>query len=165
MNSKYEIMKKTLLTLIAAMLVFASNIKAQEHELDSSKRERLQAMKIAYLTQKLDLAPKEAEVFWPIYNELDKQMREVKQEQKLNMRTTRKNFETMSDMELEQAVLKGLDLEQRQVDLKREYTDRFKKALPIRKVVLLHGAEQGFRKELLRSSKEMRRPGQPKRSY
>ncbi len=158
-------MKKTLLILATTMLAITTHSHAQEHELDSSKREKLQAMKIAYLTRTLDLSPKEAQVFWPIYNEMEKQMTELKKEQKLNMRSTRMNFSSMSDTELGQAVDLALELEQREVDLRREYTARFREVLPIQKVVRLHGAEQGFRKELLKSAREMRKPGQPRKQH
>lgn len=33
--------------------------------------EELKAMKISYLTEKLSLTPREAEQFWPIYNEFE----------------------------------------------------------------------------------------------
>jgi hypothetical protein len=59
-------MKKYLLVLLLT-LGSLSQIKAQNGE-------KIQTLKIAFITQKLQLTPDEAEKFWPIYNQYDNEM-------------------------------------------------------------------------------------------
>ena len=49
----------TLLFLICTLFVFAQ---------DGERGGRIESLKIAFLTKKLNLSPEEAQRFWPIYN-------------------------------------------------------------------------------------------------
>ena len=50
------------------MLSATLHINAQQHQ----KRERIKAIKTAYLTEELNLSSQEAEKFWPVYNKYEK---------------------------------------------------------------------------------------------
>jgi len=54
-------------------------IGLQSHAQDDDKKEhgRLQALKIAYITKKLNLSPEEAQKFWPIYNQYEEEVRKT----------------------------------------------------------------------------------------
>jgi len=69
-------MKKLL--LITVLFCFGSYICRGQ---DQSKEERLQALKMAYITKELSLTPEEAQQFWPVYN---KYFDEIKQARKKN---------------------------------------------------------------------------------
>lgn len=156
-------MKKLFILTVVVLMNSFQLVKAQD-ELDPSKRERLDALKVAYLTNELNLTPEEAQQFWPLYNELETKMRDVRMQKRNNRSNARKSFDTMSDKELSAAIDSELDLEQQELDLKKEYNVRFKKILPIKKVAELHAAEHGFRKELLHRTKDRAKaPGAPPR--
>ncbi|MGB1317816.1 MAG: hypothetical protein ACPG5W_06405, partial [Flavobacteriales bacterium] len=75
---------------------------------------------------------------------------------------TKANHDTMSDKQLMAAVNAEFDLEQQELDLKREYNQKFSKILPIKKVVLLHESQDGFKRKLLKGAKDRRKiPGGP----
>ena len=152
---------KKILILIFAVGFIATFSFAQE-ELEASKREKLQALKVAYLTDQLSLTPEEAQSFWPLYNELEEKMKAIRNAQRENRHNARKNHETMSDAELAASIDKELEFEQQELNLKKEYNVRFKKILPIRKVAKLHASEQGFKRELLKGARDRRKiPGGP----
>jgi hypothetical protein len=153
---------KYLIGIFAISILSIGGLCAQEAELDGSKRERLEALKVAYLTKELDLTPEEAQQFWPLYNEMNEKTRELRKKQRQNRVDTRKNFSSMTDTELSSAIQLELELEQEQLDLKKEYNQRFQKAIPIKKVAKLYAAEKGFRKELLKGARDKRKiPGGP----
>jgi hypothetical protein len=154
-------MKKLMILVVVVAFSTLKTANAQE-ELEPSKRERLEALKVAYLTQELSLTPEEAQQFWPLYNEMANKMRDIRKEQRGNRMDTRQNFDSMSDAELSAAIDKELAYEQQELDLKKEYNAKFKKILPIKKVAKLHASEKGFRKELLRGARDKRKiPGGP----
>ena len=53
-----------------AMIAFSSNINAQGPK-QGKWQERVMAEKIAYITTALELTPEEAQVFWPVYNQIE----------------------------------------------------------------------------------------------
>jgi hypothetical protein len=63
-------MKKFLLYTVLILAGFA--VQAQNGN-------RLEALKIAYVTKKMDLSPEEAQRFWPIYNQYAAELREARQ--------------------------------------------------------------------------------------
>ena len=61
---------------ILAFLIFASGITAQENrgvKRDGKRKQRsdsrIEAKKVAYITEELDLSTEEAQRFWPLYND------------------------------------------------------------------------------------------------
>lgn len=154
-------MKKLLILSAVILLSSFQFVKAQD-ELEPSKRERLEALKVAYLTEKLNLTPEEAQRFWPLYNEFEEKKGELRKQKRDNESKTKLNFFEMSDDGLSDAIDQQLDLEQQELNLKKEYNERFKKILPIKKVAKLYAAEHGFRKELLHRAKDRAKiPGGP----
>ena len=66
-NNKIEKMKKTI--IIFVIMIFPVNwLSAQNPNL-----EKLNSYKIGFFTKKLNLTSAEAEKFWPVYNEYQKQ--------------------------------------------------------------------------------------------
>ena len=153
---------KKLTIIIVAVLLNSFQLAVAQNELEPSKREKLDALKVAYLTNELSLTPTEAQSFWPLYNELEDKMKGVRKQKHENRIDTKSNYEELTDAQLSAAVDRELALEQQELDLKKEYNERFKKILPMKKVAKLHVAEQGFRKELLHRAKDRTKiPGGP----
>lgn len=68
-------MKKYLLLLIISLGSF-SLVKAQVE--DATKRaDKIQALKTAFITQKLELTTVEAQKFWPVYGQYDTEMKKL----------------------------------------------------------------------------------------
>ena len=87
--------------------------------------ERLQALKIAYLTKKLDLSPEEAQKFWPIYNKYAEEIRNIRIEQ-LQKKTP--------ELEVEDKIL----------GVRKKYNGEFNKALSAEKVDRFFRSEKDF---------------------
>lgn len=120
------------------------------------KSEKIEAYRVAFFTQKLDLTADESKAFWPVYNDYQKELRELrKAERQLN----RGNYGEMSDQELEEAIEKRFELRQKQLDLEKQYYKKFKAVLPMKKLAKLPRTERAFRSELLKKVKEQRERG------
>lgn len=67
-------MKKYLLILIISLGSFSANAQ----DADEAKRaEKIQALKIAFITQKLKLTPEEAQKFWPVYSQYETEKNKI----------------------------------------------------------------------------------------
>ncbi|GAB5554910.1 MAG: hypothetical protein Sapg2KO_45010 [Saprospiraceae bacterium] len=133
-----------LIGVLMICLLSTSLVRAQQVD-NQNFRERLESMKVGFITDKVGLSPKQSQVFWPIYNEYEAAQKSVKKQYRPN-----KKIEQMSDEELEQRILNSFQQEEELLALKRTYFTKMKTVLNIRQIALLRSAEQEFNKEVLR---------------
>lgn len=125
---------------------------AQQFERDSTRdprgRERIRAAHAAYITERLQLTPAEAEKFWPVYREYGEKRRQARDQ----MREARRQG-------MDEKGLLDLDMKirQQELDLEKEYSDRFRKIISSEKLLQLRQAEADFRKLLLRQIQNRQR--------
>jgi len=143
--------------LFALLLMVGGQLMAQP------SKEDVEAIKIGYITKRLSLTPDEAKLFWPVYDAYSAEMKEVKDGMRLERMNARRNFDEMSDKEIEAALETMLGYKRKELDVTLKYHEQFKKVLPIRKVAQLHRAEQEFTRMLLDKLQERQemnpRPG------
>ena len=86
---------------------------------------RLEALKIAYITNKLNLSPEEAQKFWPIYNNYSLELKVAR------MKAMNNNS---SEIELDEALL----------NIRKKYSVQFSQVLPPAKVDIFFKSEKEF---------------------
>ncbi len=121
-------------------------------EAPSEMRAQLESAYIAFITTELQLTPEESQRFWPVYNEYKDKRRAIKQ----NHRALKGKVDLMSDAELENYLTANFDHEQDQLDLKRDYFNKLRGVLPIRKIAKLNQAENKFKRRVLEMIKNRR---------
>lgn len=114
------------------------------------RMEKLESAKIGFLTQKLELSPKEAEKFWPIYNQYQNEVRELA---KQRMAERRSGSTLSADEQLEEQ----METEERMLGIRKKYTREFSRVISSEKVVRLYEAEKEFRGELIKRLQERKR--------
>lgn len=125
-------MKKYLLFLIA---IFGSFSFVMGQNNNSQRGEKIKALKIAFITQKLQLTSAEAEKFWPVYNQYDNEIRQL--------RSNNRNGDVLEN-------------EQKLLDTRKRYKSSFEKILGPQRLNDLYNAERDFRNVLIRRLKEQR---------
>lgn len=133
--------------VIILLLVTAMGINAQECNKRQEMRKRFEAQKVAYITQELDLTPGESQKFWPLFNEMNKKLNEIKKGRMLKRRLMQ--VESMSDKEILAKCDKMIQAEIDMGLIKKEYFTKFKKILPAKKVFRLLTVERDFQRKLL----------------
>jgi len=155
---------KTSATIIvlAILLAFALPAVAQERPQEGKKPdrkemgERIKASKIAFITEKVEITPEEAEKFWPLYNELEDKKMEVTADIMKRYRPDEAKMEEPSEEEAAEMMAQRFEMEQQLLDLKVEYHKKFMDILPATKVAKLYRAEDQFKRGLM---ERFRRPG------
>ena len=56
-----------------------------------SRLEKIEALKIAFITKELNLSPEEAQRFWPLYNNYTQELKKVRQENQQDVVTFEEN--------------------------------------------------------------------------
>ena len=121
------------------------------HAQQQDKNERIRALRVAFITDKLQLTPEESEKFWPLYNQYEAEQKRIRQRYKVDL-----DLNAMSDQEVERSVTDRFELEEQVIKLKRDYFQRMKSFMAVRKIALLLRSEQDFNRELLRRIQEAR---------
>jgi len=135
-------MKKITLALLILGTSFGSIAQEKGKEI---KRENKKAEKIAFISTKLELTAAEAEKFWPVYNESEAEFKLLKKEHRAAM-GEKKKISEMSDGEVEKLLYTGLEIQQKELEIRKKYLVKFKEVLPIKKVAKLTRIEHEFRK-------------------
>lgn len=128
-------MKKYLL-ILSIFLGFVAAGYAQD---DDDKRDggRIEAMKIAYLTRKLNLTTEEAQKFWPVYNKYADELRKAQLEARQNK---------VPEIEREEKIL----------SIRKRFNGEFAKALSTEKVNAFFRVEREFNTFLQKEIMERR---------
>jgi len=137
--------------LIILLFVFLTNFSFSQNE---SKNDKVEAMKIAFLTNKLNLTAKEAQLFWPLYNEYSQKMDVLRRAKKSEYDEIKSKNSTPTDKEIESYMEEVFLTKQKKLDLQKEYYNKYVKILPVKKVAQLYQDENQFKKELLRIIKD-----------
>ena len=113
---------------------------------DNGWRERVRAEKVAFLTAEIDLTESEAQVFWPIYNEIQKTQRDSFEEVKKAYDAMVKGVEEKKgSKEMEKLVKAYIDAKEKNEGIETKYLNKLMKALPAEKVARYYVAEEKFR--------------------
>ena len=119
------------------------------------KRTELKALKIGYLTKQLELTSSEAEVFWPIYNEFDKKMFELRQQKILKSKNL--DIENLTDEDALELIDSMKESEKSKFEYENKLIEDLMKILPPKKIILLKKSEIEFGKQVLEQYKQKRR--------
>ena len=111
--------------------------------LSKEARQRIEAQRIGFITQKLNLTPEEATKFWPIYNEYKDALRDMKDDME------RPDLMSITDDEATAVIERHLQQEQKRLELKKKLFSQLRNVISSRKIVLLQASEREFNRELL----------------
>ena len=135
------------------LLLFTSlNLVAQ-----NNNKDRIQALKVAFITERLDLTPKEAQEFWPVYNKYVENSKKIKRNELKEIHNNfRANSATISDAEADK-LLDKLNKSQTQLyNLHLDFDQKVSKIISSKKIILLKIAEKDFKHEMFEEYKKRR---------
>lgn len=142
-----KVIYTSLLLLLCTALTFAQEGNRRGSQMD---REKLQAARIAFLTNRLELTPETAKVFWPIFtqydNEKSKLSKKYRAEQRLLFDEGTRNI---SDENADKMLAIYLEQKQAELDLEKIYLNRFKGVLTMRQVWRVIRFDSDFRRSLM----------------
>lgn len=142
----------TLRTIAFALLLAPLFSTAQDDDgpmIPEERKQEIKAQRAAFLTQRLDLSPEESQKFWPVYNQYDKEMEAVRQEQRAFRKGLRDDTD-VSEAEANTAIEKDLAARQKELDIRKHYAAEFKRTLGAVKTLKLARAEHDFNRELIK---------------
>ena len=137
--------------LLVASLSFSQGFK--------EKREKVKALKVAYITEQLELTTDEAQKFWPIYNAFDENQAELRHEKMKSILDRFKpgNVEKLSEKDASNSLIQMEKIEEDLFNLKKKFIKDLQGVISAKKIIKLKKAEEDFNRELLKQMREKRR--------
>ena len=133
-----------ILFLLVAPTSMAQNARALE---------RIHSMKIGFITDRLQLSPAQAEHFWPIYNDYEADLKDMRMKFRKENNLSSRN---LTDEEARRHLEDNLELQEAMIDLRKKYKNEFLKVLSPTQLVDLYNAEKDFRLMLMKELQNRR---------
>ena len=140
---------------ICTFLLLGQNTFAQRGEGHNKERwEKYKAEKVAFLTSHLDLTPEEAQKFWPVYNQMEKEKEAAHNKRRELEQKVRNSGDKLSDKEIIALTREFASNEEKEGAINKKYNEEFLKILPPKKVLQLYKMEGEFRMYMFKKYRE-----------
>jgi hypothetical protein len=136
-------MKSGIKIVILILMIFQSFQSFAQKD-----RDKIEALRVSFISKKLELTNVESEKFWPVYNEYNDKIKAIRK----NVRQSfRKQSETMTESEAEELYQLDLKSKQAELEIHKQYGERIKTIIGVKRVVKLRIAEEEFKREMIKA--------------
>lgn len=144
-------MKKILNTLAVLVLFLCSAVNSNaQGKFEKGWKEKIMSEKVAFLTIELDITPEEAQVFWPVYNKVGKELDQARHDVMSSYKQLSDAVEAKkSEKELSMLLDKYIQAKIQQDKLDNAAVEAYKSVLPVEKIARLYVAEEKFRRQYI----------------
>lgn len=130
--------------VIMALFLFSSLFMAAQEK--DAHREKIKALKTAHITEGLNLTSKEAQQFWPVYNEYEEKRRNLYRRERAEVQ----NIECLSEDKAGEKLNEYVEIEREDYLLKKQYYNDLKKIFSARRIMQLKKVEDDFNQKMMR---------------
>lgn len=149
-------MKRTLAYIL--FLAFGVAAIAQPHDSRHKDRwEKYRAEKVAFLTTNLELTPAEAQRFWPVYNQLEKERWEAQKLRRDLEEQVLEAEESMPEQRIRELTREFAGSMKKEANMLESYNEKFLDILPPRKVLKLYKSENEFKMYMIKKWRDKKR--------
>jgi Spy/CpxP family protein refolding chaperone len=146
---------KNIKKFIAITMLFCISASFAQGDRHKEKMEQVKSLKVAFITNELNLTSDEATKFWPLYNAFEDKQRELRK-QKIGRYVDRRDnaeLDKMTDKEAAALLSQMEDNEEELYQLRKKFVTSLKGVLPAVKIIKLKKAEDDFNRKLLQQYK------------
>lgn len=145
------------LAILLMPVLFTNTLHAQPQE----RRDKIESMHAAYITEHINLTLEQAKRFWPVYDQYHASLDELQKQRRQNGQAIKNagGIDNMSDADVQKLIANEIDIKTRELDLRKEYVVKFQEVITLKQVAKLFIAEEQFKLYLLDQLKK-RRQGQ-----
>ena len=141
-------------------LFFTMSSIAQDGSFIKGKKDKIKAIKIAYITNELSLTSDEATKFWPLFNAFEDKQQEIKKQKMKGYldRLDSGDLDTMLSDKDANIMLNQMEANEDDLyKLRKKLITDLKAVLPAIKIIKLKKAEEGFNRKLLQQYRDKRK--------
>jgi len=143
-----------LLLLSSPLIVLSQNPGGKK-----GGREKIILLKIEYMRENMGLTEAENSKFLPLYEEFLRKEEALRSSKRQNGRRIKKELETLSDAEIEKSIQEDFSLSQQLLDLEKASFEKYKRIIPMKKIISIKLLEREFNKMLMEKLKGKKMEG------
>lgn len=146
-------MKRLTFLIVALVLttgLFAQDQAKSQDEVRKQRWEDMKAKRAAYYTEKICLTSNEAQLFWPVFNELQEKKWKLHQQMSAKFYNVKKDEHGRPIFDYAKINDELIRNKVQEANLEKIYHERFKKILSPEKLFRYYGAERDWANKLLK---------------
>jgi hypothetical protein len=140
------------------MFLFSNALFYGQRDVDKDK---IKTLKIAYLTEKLNLTSKEAQTFWPIYNDYQDEKQKLRNKGSVEIISKIKDADNVSEKDAAQLLDKVILYEEEENKIFENFIAKITKVISSKKTLVLLRSEEDFKRQLIRQYHEKNKKNEP----
>ncbi|MDO6601737.1 hypothetical protein [Arenibacter palladensis] len=140
------------INILASLLFLAATLSLSSQE--RQDWDKIKSLKIAFITERLNLTPKEAQSFWPIYNEHQSKRESLFREERFEIGSEIKNLDALSDAKAVELLARMQRLEEEKYKVEKSYIEKISKTISAKKTILLMRSEEDFKRQLIKQYRQ-----------
>lgn len=145
-------------TILVLIFMLSSALFYGQRNVD---KEQIKTLKIAFLTEKLNLSTKEAQSFWPIYNSYEESKDKLRDKGYNEIRSKIKDADQLSENQAAELIKKVIQHENEENKIFEDFSSKVTKVISSKKMLILLRSEDEFKRQLIRQYHEKNRKNMP----
>ena len=141
------------LILFSSFFLIVNCMSAQS---TTFNREKMEAYKKLYLSDKLKLDPSTEAAFWGAYKSYEDSLYKLYNDHRVNFRKLRLENSNTTVKEYDEQINNYMTYEKKKVELKGKLISELKEVMSFRKTYMLFQYEDDFRREMMKKLRESR---------
>lgn len=133
--------------VLGFILICSLQVSAQNSD---DHREKIKTLKTAHITEGLNLSPKDAEKFWPIYNDFETKRRALYRKERADI----EDLECISEEKASAMLSEYVDLEREDYLLKKKFFADLRNIFTAKQIIKLKKVEDEFNRQLIKEYRE-----------
>jgi hypothetical protein len=141
-------------------LILLVGISILSAHAQKNRREIIKEEKIIFINDYCKFSDDEAKKFWPLHDEMQDKLKEIRKSMRKELKDIKdQGVDNVSETDLKKAMDNRKNYEQRLLDIKWDYNDKFITAVGVKKTAKFYEGEIAFRKKLIDRLKELKLDG------
>lgn len=113
-------------------------------------RDKIKSLKVAFITEHLALSAKEAQQFWPVYNDYEDKREALRRKERTQIRNKIRDAADLTEKEAALLLTQYLSFEEEEEELDRSFLKEISKVISAKKTLLLLRSEEEFKRQLIK---------------
>ncbi len=122
-------MRKTCLAIVLAVLMTVPAAAFAQEAILEVLRSDVKAERVAMITEMMMFTDEQAEVFWPIYRDMEHEADKLTDQRIALIKEYADNYDSMTDKIAKDIIGKAIKLRDKRLSLEKKYYKKFSKAL------------------------------------
>lgn len=130
------------------LTTFLVQVYAQQRPAHMPDREKIEVAKTTFLSRQMRLTPEEARLFWPVYDQYQEAIMELREDRHETLQNLEEGLDNMSDSQINATIDAHMLHAEKTLAARKRMITSFREFLPPRKIAIFLRAEKKFNQEL-----------------